>query len=321
MPPSRRPTFHPPESGVAARLRELSDDPAAQSAYALAMLAKRPGKESLMPVLAVLADLPQPEARPHLLALFEKASGNPAKFDQGAYLRRALLDALRPLVRMEDIPLLCQAAETYERWPPDFIEEGALLRVAALVALARVDEELTRFYAARLLVDPETDRMSGEPALSAARILGAQGDEAPLYLYVWQAEGRFLPEVAGEALRQMVRLPLPLLPALVERFGHSPHVVTLVGLYDLLLTHAEGVQQQPYLEAQWRTVKELAAYRYLIFSTVATGHEPLLDALAAYAPTEPLRRRVEILVEAFDLLAGHSAYAKAGERLRRKMGG
>src|SRR5215211_7318202 len=54
-------------------------------------------------------------------------------------------------------------------------------RAAALVVLGEVDPTLAGFHATRLLHDSHTSPMSGEPAVTAARVLADVGQPLPLY--------------------------------------------------------------------------------------------------------------------------------------------
>jgi hypothetical protein len=113
-----------------ARLRELSADPAAQAAYAIALLAPAQGRAAHAAALDALIKRPAPEARPALAALYEHLAANGPKRDAGAFLRRAIVDALRPVALADDAALFARAATTVERMPPFFRDEAVALRPA-----------------------------------------------------------------------------------------------------------------------------------------------------------------------------------------------
>ena len=134
-----------------------------------------------------------------------------------------------------------------------------------LVALAEVDEDLARFHAARLLVDPYVQPMSGEPAASAARVLGILGEQTVLWSYVFAQESPRYPEVTGECLRQLVVLPESLLGALIERYSEKPPSAVLLGLVDLLINHHTGPHGREFLTRQLQTTRDadiLSLYRH-----------------------------------------------------------
>ncbi len=239
--------------------------------------------------------------------------------DQGAYFRRSLLDALRPLAVRADADLLAQAAASYEFWPPDFAEDAVLLRASALVALAEVDEELARFHAARLLVDPYVQPMSGEPATTAARVLGILGEQTVLWSYIFSQDPPRFPEVTGECVRQLVVLPETLLPALMERYREKPPSSVLLGLVDLLINHHTGPHGREFLTRQLQAARDADIYRYIAMTMVASGKPPLLEDLLAHAKTTQDKRKLAILADAFDLLAHQPQFRSAAADIRRRI--
>src|SRR5437868_3534750 len=164
-------------------LRELAADPAAQTALALKVLATDKDVQAIRAALDVLKRQPTPAARPVLRERFEYYAADGVRRDAGTYLRAAILQTLRPIALPDDLPLLERAAGTFEFLPPGRSEEGALLRSAALVTMDAVDPRLAAHYCIRLLADRYTSPLSGEPALTAVRVLAAQGNAGPLYYY------------------------------------------------------------------------------------------------------------------------------------------
>jgi hypothetical protein len=310
-----------PKSPVVEQLHALAGEPQRQAAYAAELLAGKHGKDVMQAALAVLADNPDPAARDAILRLYAYYAANKGVRDQGAYFRRALLDALRPIARRADADLLAQAANTYEFWPPDFAEDAVVLRAAGLIALAEVDEETARFHAARLLVDPYVQPMSGEPAASAARVLGALGELTVLWSYVMAEHPPQLAEVVAECLRQLVAVPEPLLAGLIERFGAQAPLASRLGLVHLLIHHAGGPQGRDYLRRQLQETRDSDVYRYIVMSMVASAREPLLADLLESAKTVQNREKLAVLAEAFDLLAHQPQFRAEAQSIKRRLAG
>lgn len=281
------------------RLRSLAGQPQAQSELAASLLDIKNGMEVVLAVLKMLEQTPVLSARPALLAAYAHFDQLGEKRDPAANLRAAILRAGRTVLLPADIPLLHQALTTYVFPPPARKEEGALLRSAALLALAEVDEALARFHAARLLVDEHTDPMSGEPALAAVRVLAALNDPLPLYAYVMQPPARLQSEVVSECLCNLTTLPVPLVAGLVERFGNSPIAGVLVGLFDLLLRHRAGIQQPEVLRAYLLNGQDVNALRYLATVMVASGQKEVVKATLA---AEKKMERAKILRGALGVL-------------------
>jgi len=298
----------PAQTAQLQALRALASDPQAQAAFAVPLLNARCGPEVVLAALQVLARTPEigtpAAARPALLELYHYYSGRGQKLDPAAYMRAAILRALRERVLPADIPFLTQVAETYIFPPPEFKEEGAMLRSAALLALAEVEDDLTRYHAVRLLANEHTDVMSGEPALTAAKVLATQGESLPLYFYVMQDGARVLPEVVSTCLSNLTNLRTDLLPGILSRYAESTHEVVLVGLFDLLLSHRQGVQGQEFLTHFLQQSQQLDAYRYLVVTMATSGKRDvvqyLIDASRVGLPTA----KIAILREALALVTG-----------------
>lgn len=280
------------------RLRSLSSHPQAQGELAATLLDRRNGMEVLLAVLPVLQKTPVASARPGLVELYQYFEENGEKRDSAANLRAAILRALRSLVEPADSPLLQRAVTTYVFPPPDRKEEGALLRAAALHAIGELDELLAAYHAARLLVDEHNDPMSGEPALSAIRVLAAFGEPLPIYGYVTRPFEQLQAEVAAEALRNLINIPLPLLEGLVTRFGETPSGIILVGLFELLLNHRMGVQKLELLQRYLHEGRNLDALRYLAVIMLASGNEQAIQAVLAEAKVASTAERKKIFDEA-----------------------
>lgn len=312
----------------AAALRALADQPEAASALAVTILEGSHGKDVLMAALQVVAEHPTDTARPVLRKLYERYSRDKGKHDQGGYFRRAVLDAARTVARPADAGWLAQACATYEFWPPDFAEDAVLIRAAALLALVEVDDEQARHDAVRLLVDPFTARMTGEPAVSAARVLGALGETLPLYLVACQnmphervpGVPTVFPEVTAECLRHLTSLPEALVERLLAHYATTTSSIIRMGLFDLLLNHRDGPLGRAHLVRFLDETTDIDIYRYLVMSIVLAGHEGPLDDLRQVAYRERRRAKQKILLDAAEILAHRPEFSELAAHLRSKLG-
>ena len=252
---------------VLVELRHLAADPKAQAAYALALLRPDQPRQVLQAALAVLEETPAPAARPPLLSLYAHLAADSRKRDAGAFLRRAVVDALRPIALPADVTLALDAVTAYQFMPDD---QAQTLRASGLLLLNDLDETLARFHAVRLLADPHTNPMSGEPALTAVRVLTSQDELASLYLYALQSSGHGpLAPIAAECLRSLTALPPPLIGTLVEHF-HDAGAVAQIGLLDLLIDHQDGPQAVEYLAGLLAKPPDLDVYRYLAIALLSS---------------------------------------------------
>lgn len=281
------------------RLNALAASLGEQVAFALELLASERGLQVSQAALQVLEENPVPAARPVVLEryVYCDASGN--KRDPGGYLRSAILRVLRQIPRRDDIALLERAAWTYE-FMPGADEVCWSIRANALIGLSDLDPELASYHSVRLLYDANTSKMSGEPAVTAARILAVQGRVLPLYAFAIDPTPRSS-EARSEALRSLTHLPDSLLPSLVEKHRDSDDGIVLVGLFDLLLEHPAGAAFTDFIRDFLRATRLHDVHRYLVTTIVARRHQALLPSLRELARTESDPRKLENLTEALSL--------------------
>lgn len=297
-------------------LRSLVSDPTAQARYATTLLRPRQTRDVLLAALDVLASHPHADARQPLLDLYDTYRRSGAARDPGAFTRRAMLAALRPLATPADLPLILDAVDTYEFLPPDFKEDAILLRASALVILNEQDDLLARYHAARLLVDPYADPMSGEPSLSAVRVLSSQAEYVSLYQYAMQPAERTLPEVVSECLRNLVGMPESLIPGLLAHFVEREEAIVQVGLVDLVLGYPDLSEVADFVADALASSTDLDAYRYLTMSLITSRNPQFIDQLLAAARFERNPHRAAILLDALDLLGSNQDAERAREQLK-----
>ena len=283
------------------QLQSLATDSDAQAAYAVTLVTRKQPRNVQQMALRVLAKNPTLAARPVLLEHYGWFMGDGPKRDPGAYVRGAVLAALRPIAHPDDLALAVQAVLTYEFLPPAFREEGALLRAGGLLIVADLDDRIARFLAARLLGDEFNETMSGEPGLTAIRVLASLDETLPLYQYaVGNATGK-LPELVSECLRSLTSLPVLLVPPLVERFAAEENPAIKIGLWDLLIQHQAGPQELPVLARALARENDLDILRYLAIGMLTTHHTALVDLVRQQARREKERHRLVVLREALEI--------------------
>lgn len=285
------------------QLRALAAAPREQAAFAVTLLDQRNGAETVLTALQALQRTPYPAARDPLWQLYHYYGDRGQRQDPAAYLRAAIVRALREIVLPADIEQLASVTSTFVFPPPEFKEEGAMLRSTALLALNELDDDLGRYHAVRLLANEHTDPMSGEPALTAAKVLAARNEILPLYFYVMQDGARTLPEVVSACLSNLVTLRTDLAPGLVARYQETTNEVILVGLFDLLLNHQDGPQGIAFLEQFLGNSTQFDAYRYLVVTMATSGKRAILDLLLDASHVITDRRRGALLLEGLQLIA------------------
>ena len=300
--------------GREQELRSLASDPAAQTTLALSIITGDRDTLNLRAALVVLQSHPVNGAREVLLESFAFYASDGVRRDAGTYLRAAILNALRPVASAADLPLLEKAAATYEYLPPGRSEEAVLLRSTALVLLNELDGRLGALHAVRLLADRHTSPLSGEPALTAVRVLAAGERFEPLYYYsLHQTPPQS--DVLSECLRCLSPLPDTLRQELMEKYGTTDDEVILVGLLDMVLDSRDS---SGFIAAFLSRTRHLAVYRYLVTRLVAAHQEPWLAELERQSGTENDPAKLTILEDALALGRDDPSIHRALAAVRRR---
>jgi hypothetical protein len=240
---------------------------------------------------------PDHEIRAAALEAYGRIAATRPSRDPGCHVRAALLRALGGRATAEDVPMLVSATDVYEYAPPAFTAEMAMMvRSAALVALSHVDPTLAAYHACAHLED--ADEMSGEPALTAVRVLGAQDQLPPVYAYASAHEHG---EVLAECLRQLTAAPAGIIDRLVQRHRSSADQAVLAGVVDLLLAHADPDQARREL-VSFLASAPLDVFRYGATLLVARREVDLVTRLGADPAVAEDGARHEVFAEAATLL-------------------
>jgi len=279
-------------------LKALAGDPDAQRDLAMSYVRQSTNMEVLRPALDVLRQAEDPDLRPLLHEKYHWCLRSPERNDSGGIVRAAIIRALQPIILPADLPILELGLRSYQA--VGMYDVAAELRTAALNALGDLDPNLAAMHAARFLRDPRNSN-SGEPALSAVRLLANHRNLAPLVGYAAWLPSSDAPgwltsssEVLAESLRNLVELPASMVDLLVEQYAKSDDEQILLGLYDLLLGHRERSRWRGVIEKFLRQSRFLDLYGLVAMQIVATRDGDLIDLLKEIERTErdPFRSRM-----------------------------
>jgi len=244
----------------------------AQVELGMALLGRAKNPEAIASAVGTLGESADPRIRQVIAQKYEWLNAEPRRRDSGCFQRTALVRALRGRATTAEIPLLETALWTRESIGR--FDAASELRAAALVTLNDVDGALACFHGVRLLSDAH--EMSGEPALTAARLLTMREQLLPLYGLV--ASGAGPPEVRAECLRGLTGLPVSLVTRLLEQYRDEKDVTVLVGLFDLLLGHPARPEFAGFIASFLERTQSIDLYRFAVNSIVAS-RDPVLIAL------------------------------------------
>jgi len=263
---------------------------------ALQIIAKARSPEDIRVALAAVSAADAP-VRAALLARYEQLAAAGPRLDPTTTVRSEILIAIRDNLLAADGDLLTAAATTYEQGYSG--ELAGPLRAAALAALGNLDPALSKVHAVRLLADhANTNPMSGEPALSAARVLAEQGEMLALYRHALHGAGG---EVLGECLRSLTGLPASLALLLAEQVRETRDEAALLGLVDLVLGHPDPLVASTFLPSWLRGTTSDEMFGYVVMAAVASRRDDLRAMVADLATQEVRRDRRAILEEALEL--------------------
>lgn len=196
-------------------------DPATRRALALDLLAVTQSRQMVDEALYALDHVALDEtARP---LLREKAwfYFDHADKDSGGLLREKLVQLLTRINHPDDVDLYQAATWVYEQKP--VIDVAQTCRAAGLVGLATADQALACLHATRVLGEPDTAVLSGEPSLTAINVLARFDVHLPIYAFVLRQGEDFTRrgngEVVGQAFESLgAAFPVTEFEALAEPF-------------------------------------------------------------------------------------------------------
>jgi hypothetical protein len=244
----------------------------AQVELGLVLLSRAGNPEAIATAVGIVGDSADPRIRQVITEKYATLSAQPRRRDSGCFQRTALVRALRGRATSDDTALLETALWTHEIIGR--FDAASELRGAALVTLNDVDGGLACFHGVRLLGDAH--EMSGEPAVTAARLLAMREQLLPLYGLV--ASGGGTPEVRAECLRGLTTLPVSLVTRLLEQYHDEQDSTVMVGVFDLLLGHASRGAFAEFIASFLDRTTSIDLYRFVV-NSIVVSRDPALSAL------------------------------------------
>lgn len=298
-------------------LRALRSDPEAACAFARELAAAPADPESLHAAVDVLAAAPGPADLAPLRAAFAWLAAAPQRRDPGTLLRARVLETLAPVATREDFDLALRALQTVERTVNG---SGEPLRAAALRLLARLDLEAAAAQAAITLAAGDAHPMSGEPALTAIRVLAAA--ERSEALVVAALATQLPAQLRAEAVRGLTTLDAGAMAsftsAALQAAAREPEIA--LALADLLLSHPAGDRAAGVFTQLLAAARGVELYASLAASIVAARKEWALLSLAAALEAETSAAKLAAAREALSLAPPLPAAARAAAIIERRLG-
>jgi len=180
--------------------------------------------------------------------------------------------------------------------------------------------------------------MSGEPAVSAVRLLASQvshlpyqGQLLPLYSYLFQDTCH--PEVEGECLRQLAKAPEEIIGSILSHYTTRISVGTgtsvplhetkddmvLLGLFDLVLTYSKESACLSFIEAFLRETQRYDIYYYVLTTIIANHSSQGWKLLLNVAQDERGPEKIQLFLSALTLVPHDPAMEKVIRELQQKI--
>ena len=299
------------------RFRALRGDDAQLRDLALEILPGEGNPELLAAALRALTAGVNIHDHDVLIDLYEHLDADGKRRDVGGAVRVEVLKVLWHVRSAEDHNLAWHASTTRE---VSLMGNGAMIRAAGLALLGVLDPPAATMVAAEMLGSGDADRMTAQPALTAANLLAAQGEFSALALYAHAFIRSGPAEVVAECLRSLIVVPAPQLANLLKDFIQSGDEVLLLGLCDFIVGHTPDPLTAGLALKVFSLHDHEEIYAYLVTATVASRREDLLGALLTSLKTETDRARLKIASQALELAAPSPAVTEARAGLAKKLG-
>jgi hypothetical protein len=224
-------------------LESLDRERAAQ--VAIEVIAAERVHRALEPALRLIEGDPPTGARQPLRARYFDLAEDGLHRDADCELRASIVRILRQVDSRADHDIAEAGLRTIQITPYGGVDIAQPLRAESLLLLAQGDDERADYFAAEMLSDPHTSAFSGEPAVTAIRLL----DQRRQWLPIWALARRpgLQVDVLAQAFASLRRAPPDLqLEAIADHLkaalarGEEGEPVALVAAEAIVLNSLAG---------------------------------------------------------------------------------
>ena len=297
------------------RLRALRSDPALLHDLAMEVLADEGSPELVKLALQSLGETVRPSDGPILRDVYAYFAASGPKRDPSGPVRVEALRALWHLRSADDRGIAIDAARKFESGVNG---NGEMIRAAGLALLGVLDPERAAYAAAWAVASGDANEFSGEPSLTAVRLLAVLG-ETRLLLGLAIAPSTVNADVTAEVIRSLAPVPMEYLESVFEELSGSENEAIIVALADL----ASSLPASPSVT---RLVGDLLSrapqpevYAFLASTIVASRRPELVGVLIESLPREMSQKRLRSALEALRLAPKDAATERAIGELEARL--
>ncbi|MGE3077162.1 MAG: hypothetical protein AB7N24_19660 [Dehalococcoidia bacterium] len=303
------------------RLRALRSSPRALHDFAMEILADEGSPELVKLALESLGEEIRPDDGPVLRQLYNDFDIDGVKKDPGGNVRVEVLKALWHLRSGEDVPFALRARNTSER---TLQANGEMIRAAGLALLGVLDPARACLEAVLVLGRDdshpltESSHMTGEPALTAVRLLASQQETNALLLYLLTGHAPTT-EVIGETLRGLASLEFATLEPILVDLANRDDDGLLVAVCDVLVELPPSPGLAPIVRKLLDSPSRGEVYEFLVSSIVASRRMDLVELVLESLPTEMSQKRLRSALDALQLAPKTPAVETAINQLETRL--
>ncbi len=279
------------------RLRAVRGDAELLREHVLGILTDEGSPDILRLALEALGEHARLADRPVLRGVYEYFDAEGPKRDPGGAVRVEVLKVLWHLRSQQDLALASHAARTVE---PGLNSNAEMVRAAGLALLGAIDPETASLAAAQVLGSRDANPFSGEPSITAIRLLASLNERPAILLYALNPPAT-PGELKAEALRSLAGVPIRYIADLIAESAESEDEAVLVGLADLLAQLPPGPEVSNASEKLLRNAPQPEVYEFLVSSIVASRRADLLAVLLETLPREMSQKRLRAALSALQL--------------------
>lgn len=225
--------------------------------------------------------------------------------DRGGLIREAILRLLIAIGHPEDRDLYLAGLRVYHRQP--VMDSAQNLRAVALSGLFALDRDLACAWAVRLLGEPDTSPLNGQPTITAMQTLLAGNQVLPIYHFVLRLGDAFISKGLGEVVSQALEalgrdLPRPLFEELAEYYANADSPSALSGITSAIVEQRIS-DLYPLVKRVITSTHHDDLHAYILILLAAARDPALVALLYRLARTCP-RERIQHFINAVELTLG-----------------
>lgn len=298
------------------RLRALRSNPAALREFALEVLAGEASPELVKLALESLGEQVRPADGDVIRDVYHYFDAEGPKRDPSGPVRVEALRALWYLRSRDDLDLAFEASRKVER---TLNGDGEVIRAAGLALLGVLDPGHAAYAASLVVANHDANKFSGEPMLTAIRLLASIGETRLLFVLAANPPPGVPSEAVAEAIRSLASVPEEYLAPVLAGVLASEDEAVFVGTVDLVIQLPPSQMALKTVSALLNAAPQPEFYEFLVSSVVASRRQELITIVLETLPHEMSQKRLRAAKTALELAPHTPEVTAAVEELESRI--